>query len=180
MVIVIISSPSGSFSITTLQDGADPASFSGRGARTLTVKFTKIRDAPTRRICNRIENTRIRFLIDPVADGTKSHIPKPSFDTLPYSSGSFIQTIGGEWLWHMWCGVPNSNSGIATSTRRCKRWHEASLTRYGQSRRDGRNRYGLRHVKCHESVVGQRCLPAKVVQQHVVRQWCRRCARFSR
>jgi hypothetical protein len=59
------------------------------------VKFTKIRDAPTRRICNRIKNTWIRFLIDPVADGTKPHIPKPSFDTLPYSSGSFIQMIGG-------------------------------------------------------------------------------------
>jgi hypothetical protein len=66
-----------------------------RGARTLAVKFTKIRDAPTRRICNRIENTWIQFLIDPVADGTKPHIPKPSFETLPYSSSSFAQTIGG-------------------------------------------------------------------------------------
>jgi hypothetical protein len=26
---------------------------------------------------------------------TKPHLPKPSFDTLPYSSGSFIQMIGG-------------------------------------------------------------------------------------
>jgi hypothetical protein len=42
-----------------------------------------------------IENTRIRFLIDPMADGTKPHIPKPSFDTLPYSGGSFIQMISG-------------------------------------------------------------------------------------
>jgi hypothetical protein len=49
----------------------------------------------TRGICNWIEDTRIRFLIDLAANGTKVHIPKPSFKTLPYSSGSFIQTIGG-------------------------------------------------------------------------------------
>jgi hypothetical protein len=30
-----------------------------------------------------------------VANGTKPHIPNPGFDTLPYSSGSFDQTIGG-------------------------------------------------------------------------------------
>jgi hypothetical protein len=52
---------------------------------------------PTRRIYNRIEDTRIRFLIDPVANETKTHIPKHSFNTLPYYSGSFVQTIvGGE------------------------------------------------------------------------------------
>jgi hypothetical protein len=65
------------------------------GVRTLTIKFSKIRDAPTRGICNRIKNSQIRFLIDPVADGAMLHIPKPSFDTLPYASGSFIQMIGG-------------------------------------------------------------------------------------
>jgi hypothetical protein len=36
----------------------------------------------------------IRFLIDSVANETKPHIPKPSFDTLPYSSGGFVETIG--------------------------------------------------------------------------------------
>jgi hypothetical protein len=66
-----------------------------RGARILAVKFTKIRDTPTRGICNRIKNTWIRFLIDSVANGTKPHIPKLSFDTLPYSSCSFVKTIGG-------------------------------------------------------------------------------------
>jgi hypothetical protein len=30
-----------------------------------------------------------------MANGTKPHIPKPSFDTLPYSSGGFIQMING-------------------------------------------------------------------------------------
>jgi hypothetical protein len=65
------------------------------GARTLTIKFTKITDTPTCGICNRIKNSQIRFLIDPVADGTMPHIPKPSFNTLPYASGSFAQTIGG-------------------------------------------------------------------------------------
>jgi hypothetical protein len=30
-----------------------------------------------------------------VTNGTKPHIPKPSFNGLPYSSSSFIQTAGG-------------------------------------------------------------------------------------
>jgi hypothetical protein len=30
-----------------------------------------------------------------VAKGTKPHIQKPSFDTLPYSSSDFIQMTGG-------------------------------------------------------------------------------------
>jgi hypothetical protein len=34
-------------------------------------------------ICNLIENTCIQFFIDPMAYGTKPHIPKPSFDTHP-------------------------------------------------------------------------------------------------
>jgi hypothetical protein len=34
-------------------------------------------------------------LIDLVANRTKPHIPKPSFNTLPYSSGSFIQMTSG-------------------------------------------------------------------------------------
>jgi hypothetical protein len=65
------------------------------GVRTLAIKFHKIRDMPTRGICNRIEDTQIQFLIDLVADGTKAHVPKPNFDTLPYSSGGFVQMIGG-------------------------------------------------------------------------------------
>jgi hypothetical protein len=65
-----------------------------RGARTLAIKLSKIRDTPTHGICNRIKDTRIWFLIDLVANGTKPHIPKPSFDTLAYSSGGFVQTVG--------------------------------------------------------------------------------------
>jgi hypothetical protein len=43
-------------------------------------------------MCNLIEDTWIWFLINLV---TKPRIPKLSFNTLPYSSGSFIQMVGG-------------------------------------------------------------------------------------
>jgi hypothetical protein len=39
-------------------------------------------------------------MIDSVTNGTKPHIPKPSFNTLPYFSGSFVQMINGSG-----CGV---------------------------------------------------------------------------
>jgi hypothetical protein len=61
----------------------------------VAIKFNKIQDTPTHGICNRIENTRIQFLIDLVANRTKPHIPNPSFNTLPYFSGSFIQMTSG-------------------------------------------------------------------------------------
>jgi hypothetical protein len=66
----------------------------------------------------------------------------------------------------VWCGVPNSGGSIATGTHGHKRRHEANLTRSGRSRWDGRNRYGLWRVECHGSVVGRRCLLAKVAQRH--------------
>jgi hypothetical protein len=146
----------------------------------LTVKFTKIWDMPTHGICNQIEDARIRFLINPVANGTKHHISKPSFDTLPYSSSGFVQRIGGGWLRCMCCSIPNLGHGVATGTRGCERWHIASQTGYGRCRRDSRDGYGLQCVKCHGSVVSRRCLSAKVVQQHVIRWLCHRCARCSR
>jgi hypothetical protein len=69
-------------------------------------------------------------------------------------------------MWRVRCSISNSGSDVAASTCGCKRWHDASLTGYGRSWRDARYRHGLRRVKCHGSVVGQRCLPAKVVQRH--------------
>jgi hypothetical protein len=39
--------------------------------------------------------------------------------------------------------------------------------------------YRIWHVKCHGNVVSRRCLPAKVVQRHAIRQlshWCARCS----
>jgi hypothetical protein len=115
-----------------------------------------------------------------VANGTKPHVPKPSFDTLPYSSGGFIQMIDGGWLRRMWCSVPNPGCGIDTGTYGCKWWHEASRTGYSRRRQNSRDRYGLRHVKHHRSVVSRRCLTAKVVQRHAIRWLCCRCARCSR
>jgi hypothetical protein len=66
-----------------------------RGARTLAIKLNKIGDMPSVGICNRIEDTQIRFLIHPVTNGTQPHSLKPSFNALPYSSSSFIQMAGG-------------------------------------------------------------------------------------
>jgi hypothetical protein len=69
-------------------------------------------------------------------------------------------------VWCMGCSVSNPGSVLAAGTCAWKQWHDASLNGYGQSWWDTRDRYGLRCVKCHRSVAGRRCLPAKVVQRH--------------
>jgi hypothetical protein len=66
-----------------------------RGATILTIELSKIRTRQPAGYATESKILWIRFLIDPVANGTKTHIPKPSFNTLPYSRGGFIQTIGG-------------------------------------------------------------------------------------
>jgi hypothetical protein len=136
-----------------------------RGARTLAIEFNKIRGMPTSGICNQIEDTQIPFLINIVANGTRPHIPKPSFNTVPDSSGSFVQMIGRGCVWHVCCSVSNPGSIAAAGTCGCKQLHDASLIGYGQSLRDARDRHGLRCVKCHGSVVGWRRLLTKVVQR---------------
>jgi hypothetical protein len=73
----------------------------------------------------------------------------------------------------MWCSMSNPGSDVAASTHGYNRWHDASLIGYGQSRRDTRDRYGLRRVKCHGGFVDWRCLPTEVVQLHAIWRLCR-------
>jgi hypothetical protein len=64
---------------------------------------------------------------------------------------SFKRPVGGGGVW---CNRSNLSRGVVADTRGCEQWHDASLTRYGRTRWDTRERYGFRRVKCHGRVVG--------------------------